>query len=153
MKNLRELDPPANAFTHRFVVAPSDIDDLGHAGNVTWVSWVNEAAGAHSLAIGLGLEGYRKLGMIWVVRRHDIEYLAAAYEGEELEAVTWVASLRGATSLRRTSIRRASDGALLARAATTWVLLALPSGRPMRVPKELLARYGFDSPRAEAASD
>jgi acyl-CoA thioester hydrolase len=143
MNNIRDLEPPANAFTHQFNVDKSDIDELGHAGNVSWVRWVNEAAGAHSRAIGLDLEGYRKLGMLWVVRRHEIEYLAAAFEGDPVQAVTWVAALRGATSIRPTLFRRSSDQTLLARASTTWVLLSLPSGRPTRVPKQLLERYGF----------
>jgi acyl-CoA thioester hydrolase len=140
---LRDIEPPANAFTHRFSVPLSDIDDLGHAGNVSWVRWVNEAAGAHSLSVGLDLEAYRKLGMIWVVRRHDIEYLGAAFEGEALEAITWVDSQRGAICLRRTLLVRSGDRMLLARALTTWALLALPSGKPTRIPKELLSRYGF----------
>lgn len=136
-----ELTPPANAFSHRFRVPASDIDDLGHASNVSWVRWVQEAATAHSLSIGLGLDAYKALGMVWVVRRHDIEYLGAAYEGEQIEAVTWVATLKGATSLRRTIFKR--EQSELAHAATTWVLLSIASGRPTRVPKELLSRYGF----------
>ena len=145
MNNLRDLEPPANVFTHRFVVSKSDIDELGHAGNVSWVRWVNEAAGAHSLAIGLDLESYRKLGMVWVVRRHEIEYLGAAFEGDRVDALTWVASIRGATSQRKTLFRRSDSQTLLARAETTWALLALPSGRPTRIPKDLLERYGFSA--------
>jgi acyl-CoA thioester hydrolase len=137
--------PPANAFSHRFEVPAADIDDLGHAGNVSWVRWVNEAAGAHSRSVGLGLEEYRALGSLWVVRRHDIEYLGAAFEGQELEALTWVESLSGATSLRRTLFRRAADDAVLCRAETTWVLVSIATGRPTRIPKELLGRYGFAS--------
>jgi acyl-CoA thioester hydrolase len=137
--------PPANAFSHRFAVPASDIDELGHAGNVSWVRWVNEAAGAHSQSVGLGLAEYRELGSLWVVRRHDIEYLGAAFEGEELEALTWVGSLTGATTLRRTCFRRVKDGAELARAETTWVLVSASTGRPMRIPSELLARYGFSA--------
>ena len=136
-----DLLPPANAFSHRFVVPAGDIDDLGHASNVSWVRWVQDAATAHSLSIGLGLDAYRSLGVVWVVRRHEIEYLGAAFADQEIEAVTWVASLKGATSLRRTIFRR--DGAELARAATTWVLLSIGTGRPTRVPAELLSRYGF----------
>jgi acyl-CoA thioester hydrolase len=138
-------EPPANAFTHRFCVPASDIDELGHAGNVAWVRWVNEAAGEHSRAVGLGLEEYRAMGLVWVVRKHQIEYLGQALGGEALAAVTWVASLRGATSLRRTLFRRAGEGAapVLARAETTWALLSIPSGRPTRIPRELLERYGF----------
>jgi len=143
MANVRDPEPPANAFTHRFEVAPSDIDMLGHAGNVSWLRWVNEAATAHSVSIGLDLEAYRALGVLWVVRRHEIDYLGQAFEGETLEALTWVETLRGATSLRRTLFRRAADAASLSRAATTWVLLDIASGRPRRIPRELLERYGF----------
>jgi acyl-CoA thioester hydrolase len=103
----------------------------------------NEAATAHSVSIGLDLEAYRALGVLWVVRRHEIDYLGQAFEGETLEVLTWVETLRGATSLRRTLFRRATDAGLLCRAATTWVLLDIASGRPRRIPRELLERYGF----------
>ncbi|HEY6557423.1 MAG TPA: acyl-CoA thioesterase [Polyangiaceae bacterium] len=134
---------PANAFSHRFDVPDSDIDDLGHAGNVSWVRWINEAAGAHSRSIGLDLPAYRTLGVIWVVRRHDVTYLAPAFARETLDALTWVASARAATSLRRTCFYRAEGGALLARAETTWALLNLASGKPTRIPHDLMSRYGF----------
>jgi acyl-CoA thioester hydrolase len=137
------FDPPANAFTHRFVVPDSDIDELGHAGNVSWLRWVNDAATAHSAAVGLDLAAYRARGLLWVVRRHELEYLGPAFAGQTIEAKTWIASVRGATSIRRTSFHRPADGAALAQAATTWVLLSLPSGRPTRVPPDLGPRYGF----------
>jgi acyl-CoA thioester hydrolase len=136
--------PPEHAFLHAFAVDPSDIDELGHANNVVWVRWVNEAAIAHSRAVGLGPDAYFSMRVLWVVRRHDIEYLVPALSGESLEAITWVATLRGATSLRRTMIRRRSDRCLLARAETTWALVDLETGRPRRIPKEILARYGFN---------
>ncbi len=138
-----DLLPPANAFSHRFCVPSTDIDDLGHAGNVSWVRWVNEAAAAHSLSIGLDLPAYRELGLLWVVRKHEIEYVGPAFDAESLEAITWIETLKGATSLRRTLFRRTADGATLARAATTWVLVSIATGRPTRVPSELLERYGF----------
>lgn len=142
MKNIQEILPPANAFTHAFRVAESDIDELGHAGNVTWVRWVNDAATAHSRSVGLGLAEYKKLGMLWVVRRHEIDYLGQAFAREPIEALTWAASVRGATSLRHTLFRRVDDPRWLARAATTWVLIKIDSGRPTRVPDELIVRYG-----------
>lgn len=137
--------PPAHAFVHAFSVEESDIDELGHANNVVWVRWVNEAAIAHSRSAGLGPDTYFSMRMLWVVRRHDIEYLVPALAGESLEALTWVATLKGATSLRRTLIRRKSDRCLLARAATTWAMIDLETGRPRRIPKEIMARYGFSA--------
>jgi acyl-CoA thioester hydrolase len=137
-----EFEPKNDAYAHRIVVQPTDIDELGHANNVVWVRWVNETAIAHSRAVGLGPDVYLAMQVVWVVRRHDIEYLLPALEGEELTALTWVETLRGATSLRRTLIQR--DGKVLARAATTWALIEATTGRPRRIPKEMMARYGFD---------
>ncbi len=135
--------PPVHAFRHPFTVRATDIDELGHANNVVWVRWVNEAAIAHSRSVGLGPDIYFSLKVVWVVRRHDIEYLSPALEGEELYAVTWVATVRGATSLRRTLILR--DDRLLARAETTWALIDTETARPRRIPQEMMARYGFES--------
>jgi acyl-CoA thioester hydrolase len=136
-----EFAPPGNAHHHAIAVEPADIDDLGHANNVVWVRWVNEAAIAHSRSVGLGRERYLELAVIWVVRRHDVEYLAPAFVGESLDAVTWVANLRGATSLRRTVIRRGEQ--LLLRAETTWALIDTATGKPRRIPLEMMQRYGF----------
>lgn len=132
---------PSSAYCHAIKVEPQDIDMLGHANNVVWVRWLNEAAIAHSTHVGLSEEVCRALGGLWVVRRHDVEYLRAAYAGETLEAFTWPESMRGATSLRRTLFQR--DGEVLARAETTWVLIDTETGRPRRPPSELSLPYGF----------
>ncbi len=132
---------PSSAFAHRFRVQAADIDELGHANNVVWVRWLNEAAIAHSEAVGLGREGMRAFGVLWLVRRHDIEYLEPALLDQELIAFTWPATMHGATSLRRTLIQRGDR--VLARAETTWVLIDAASKRPRRVTADLLAAYGF----------
>ena len=136
-----DFQPSESAYVHRFRVAPSDIDDLGHANNVVWVRWINEAAFAHADQVGNGRSELARLSVLWVVRRHDIEYLLPALVDEELEAVTWAASLSGATSLRRTLIMRA--GKVAARSETTWVMVNATSQRACRVPKEILTAFGF----------
>jgi acyl-CoA thioester hydrolase len=141
-----DFEPPARAHALPLVVADADIDDLGHANNVVWVRWVNEAAIAHSVAVGFGPEVYRELGLLWVVRRHDVEYLRSAMRGDALKATTWVASWTGATSLRRTVIHR-DDGVFLFRAETTWALIDAATGRPRRVPEEMRRRYGLGEQR------
>lgn len=132
---------PQGAYPHRFQVRPDEIDELGHANNVVWVRWLNQAAIAHASHVGWGVEACVAAGVIWVVRRHDIEYLLPAFAGEELTALTWPETLRAATSQRRTLFFRGEQ--LLASAETTWVLLEQLSGRPRRVPPAMLASYGF----------
>lgn len=142
MPPVRRPEPPPHAFVHRFRVGPEAIDELGHAGNVSWVRWVNDAAEAHSSAAGLGPEDLRALGVLWVVRRHDIEYLAQALEGDQLEGLTWVSDWRGATCVRHTRFVRGDGRVLLAQAATTWAFLSAATGRPTRIPEDFAARYG-----------
>ena len=142
MPPARHPEPPPHAFVHHFRVGADVIDALGHAGNVSWLAWVNDIAEAHSRAAGLGPERFRELGVLWVVRRHEIEYLAEAREGDALEALTWVDSWRGATCVRRTLFRRGDGGGVLAHAATTWAFLSAATGRPTRIPPDMAARYG-----------
>jgi acyl-CoA thioester hydrolase len=138
-----EFIPPAGAYRHSILVEPTDIDELGHANNVVWVRWINEAAIAHSRSVGFDSQMYFTLRVIWVVRRHDVEYLSPALEGEALDALTWVADLRGATSRRRTVIER--QGRTLLHAETTWALIDTDTSKPRRIPREMMERYGFST--------
>lgn len=129
------------AYVYKFSVADSDIDALGHANNVSFVRWINEAAIAHSTHVGFGIARCLRDELVWVVRRHDVEYLRPAFAGEQIEATTWPESWSGASSLRRTIFVRA--GEVLARSETTWALLSTRDQRPRRVPEPMRAAYGL----------
>lgn len=138
----------AKVFSQRFLVPPDVIDELGHVSNLEWVRWVSRIATAHSESVGLGFAAYSELGLLWVVRRHEVDYLAEALEGQELEVATWIADVRGATSRRSTTFHRVEQGErtqLLVRAETTWAMIDTQRRRPTRVPKQLLERYGFET--------
>ena len=127
-------------------VAPEDIDALDHASNLVYLRWVQDAATAHSAAVGLGLAEYRSAGRVFVVRRHTIDYLRPALLGERLEVETRVTALGAASSERQTEIRRAGDAAVLARAVTGWAYIDLACGRPVRIPDDVRERFMLDPP-------
>lgn len=120
-------------------VLAEDIDDLGHASNIVYLRWVQDAALAHTVALGLGQAEYRALGKAWVVRKHQIEYLRPALAGDVLSIETRVASMSVASSVRKTRILRA--GVELCRAETDWVFIELERGRPCRIPPEVKDRF------------
>ncbi|MBX5481839.1 MAG: acyl-CoA thioesterase [Myxococcaceae bacterium] len=128
-------------FHLRVRVEPGDIDDLRHVSNIVYVRWVQDVAVAHSNAVGWTHEAYMKAGKIFIVRRHEIDYLHPALEGEELELITWVESWSGASSVRRTRIVRPEDGREIARAMTLWVLVSTTTGRPQRIPPEMVDAF------------
>lgn len=120
-------------FDWKRVVTPDDLDDLQHANNISYLKWMQSAAIAHSAEQGWPGEAYRQLGCGWVVRSHQIEYLVPAKLDDEIIVRTWVAEMKKVTSLRRFRILRASDGALLATAATDWAFIDFQTGLPKRV--------------------
>lgn len=124
----------------------ADVDELGHISNLVFLRWVLDAATAHSFAAGWNHEAYRKLGAVWVVRRHELEYLRPVYAEDAVALVTWVDTWRGASSIRKTSIR--AGGVEVARGSTLWAFVGLESGRPTRIPDDL--KRDFQTPLVAA---
>lgn len=139
------MEPPPNAYALPLRVTRDDLDAQGHVSNVRVVDWMNRAAIAHSEAVGLDLARYRRLGGTFVVRRHEIDYLAPAFEGDEVVAYTWAESCRRATAERRHEVRR-GDGRVLARGFNLWAWVDL-TGRPARMPAEVEAAFTSGSGR------
>lgn len=124
------------------VVSDGDIDILGHASNIAFVRWIQDVAMAHSAAVGMGFEAYQRLGAVFVVVRHEIDYVRPALRGDGLQARTWISSVSAAKCQRSTHLVRAADGQILARGLTTWGFIEMASGRPRRIPDEV--RVAFD---------
>jgi acyl-CoA thioester hydrolase len=135
-------EPPV--FRLDLAVADEDIDDLGHASNIAFVRWIQRVAIAHSEAVGLGLETYRRLGGVFVVARHEIDYLRPALRGDVLQARTWISSVMAAKVQRATELVRAADGEPVARSLTWWGWVEMASGRPRRIPPEVLVAFERD---------
>jgi acyl-CoA thioester hydrolase len=132
----------ARAFSKRVVVSSDDIDMLGHASNISFVRWIQDVAMEHSRAMGLGLAEYQGIGAVFVVRRHEVDYLRPARLGEEIELRTWVGLTRAASCERHTEIARVTEGEILAEAVTTWAFVDAQTGRPTRIPPDVRARFG-----------
>jgi acyl-CoA thioester hydrolase len=138
-------------FVHRVTVGDADLDELGHANNIQYVRWLQDAAIAHSSHVGLTYQRYVALGGVFVVRRHEIDYLRSALRGDALEVRTHVASVMAAKSERRYEIVRLSDETVIVRALTLWGFIDTTMGRPMRIPDEIYVAFGFE-PRKKKIS-
>ncbi len=128
-------------FEYFHTVTDDEIDEQGHANNVVFVGWMQDAAVAHSATLGWTAQRYEQLGMGWVARRHTIDYLRPAFVGDQLVVETHVADMKRATSTRRYRILRRADGELLAKAETHWAFINYATGRPTRILPEILASF------------
>lgn len=117
----------------------ADIDELDHVSNLVYLRWVLEAATSHSAAKGWGHAEYRALGSVFIVRRHELDYLAPVLRGQQVIAETWVSSWKAASCVRATEIKRGDQ--IVLRAATTWAFISMSTGRPGRIPEPLVAAF------------
>ncbi len=135
-----DLDTP---YTYDIRVAAEDIDALGHANNTVYVRWLERCAWEHSKSLGLGINEYRELDRAMAVVRHEIDYLGAAYENDELTMATWI--INWDQKLRMTrhfQLIRKADQATLLRARTTFACIELSTGKPRRMPSVFIENYG-----------
>ena len=84
-------------FELKIKVSSEDIDTLDHVNNLVYVKWMDKIATTHwsYLTKKNPLPQY-----VWVVKRHEIDYLKEATLGDEITVKTWVGETKGITSVR-----------------------------------------------------
>ena len=126
------------AFEMTFTAAPEHIDELGHVNNAVWVRWMEEVATTHWRAVALPEHQER---YFWVVVRHEIDYLRAVLEGETITARTWAGERPQGAKFDRNIEFTGEDGKVRVRSRTDWAIIDKASGRPIRVPPEVVAPF------------
>jgi acyl-CoA thioester hydrolase len=130
----------AQPHVYEVEVSGAAIDGNGHANNVEYLRWMQEAAWSHSDAAGC-TDATRSAGATWMVRSHHVEYLRPAFAGDVVEVRTWVADFRRAFSLRKYELVRRGDGTVLARGETNWAFVDAATGRPRSIPESIRALF------------
>lgn len=126
------------SFTLAITPSAADIDELGHVNNAAWVRWMQDVATAHWNAVARAED---IAAYVWVVVRHEIDYLGNVGPGEAVKARTWISDPpKGARFDRNIEFANAA-GKPVVRAKTTWALIDKASGRLARVRDELAAPF------------
>ena len=123
-----------SVFKTNYTVVTSNIDELKHVNNVVYLQWIQDIANLHWNELKQGLD---TAAYVWVVIRHEIDYLNQALLGDTLLAKTWVGKTAGLKSIRHVEFYR--NNKLLVKAQTTFCLLHAKSFKPMRITDEILA--------------
>ena len=133
--------PPPGVFRLRRRVEWRDIDTAQHVNNAVYLAYLKDCALKATAAHGWPPSRMQAEGFAVVACRHRIEYRQPAVLGDELELATWVSDVGRATGVRHGTVRRVSDGALLARARAVWVCVDARTWRPIRIPGAFLADF------------
>jgi acyl-CoA thioester hydrolase len=189
----RRRPPAANVFLAEVRVRYHELDPLGHVNNAVYLNYLEQAAVDHAAAAGWSAARLRALGGVFIARRHEVDYLRPAVEGDRLRVATWAIALRGARAFRAYEVARVAPdapplaelatgeastggdagadgraprfghhagGLLLApedvppteraevvvRARTEWAYVDTATGRPRRIPPEVIAAFAYPEP-------
>ncbi|HVM60335.1 MAG TPA: thioesterase family protein [Verrucomicrobiae bacterium] len=135
-------------YKHEVHVTAAAVDANGHANNVAYIQWMQDAAIHHARATGSTAIA-ESIGATWVVRTHRVEYLRPVFAGETIRVLTWVANFRKVQSLRKYKLVRAGDETVVAQAETDWVFVDAKTGRPRAIPDEIRNTFSIVSKEKE----
>ncbi len=122
-----------------FAVHSYEVDAFGTLEVPALAGFLQELAGHHAEALGVGLPALRARGVTWVLGRQRIEVDVPVAQGDELAISTWPSGIERLAATREFEARR--GGELVARASTSWLVLDLETRRPVRPEKVLDPRF------------
>ena len=102
------------------------------------MEWIQALSAAHWESVSTRIQRQKN---VWVVMRHEIDYLGAAFEGDKLELKTYVTKFEGAISIREVEITNAQTGKLLVKSKTKWCMTDPQKKRPKRIPENILSIF------------
>jgi medium-chain acyl-[acyl-carrier-protein] hydrolase len=126
--------------TQTFGVHTYEVDAFGTIAVAALSGYLQEVAGQHAAALGVGLDTLMPRGLTWVLARQRIENPVPIVLGDRLEIETWPAGIDRLAALRDFVVRRA-DGTAVAQATTQWFVLDLQTRRPVRPADVLDPRF------------
>lgn len=136
----------SGAYGEAFRVRASEIGPGGTMRLPALLDLFQEAAGTNATALGWGSDALLADGKTWVLSRFHLRLAALPAWREEILVETWPSGVHRVFALREF---RATglDGRVLAEATSAWLLVAVPSKRPLRPPPEIEAIAAGMPPR------
>jgi len=128
----------AHHFENTMLVLPEHLDDQNHVNNVMYVKFMQDIAIQHWTSIAPPALNDE---IVWVVKRHEIDYHAPAFLKDELLLKTHTGAATAVTWDRHYEIIRLSDNKRLITAKSCWVMLDKKTGRPRRIDDSIKAVF------------
>ena len=120
-------------FETKYTVKSSHIDELNHVNNVVYLQWIQDIANLHWTQLKKSED---TTDYVWVVIRHEIDYVGQALLGDSIVAKTWVGKTGGIRSIRHVEFYK--NNKLIVKAQTTFCLVNSKTFKPTRITDQIL---------------
>ncbi len=109
-------------YTKQFLILGTQTDAFGRLKPSHVLSFLQEAAGDHSLLLGTGREELARRNLFWAVLRHRVQITRLPEAGEDITVETWPMPTTR-TAYPRSAVAYDRDGKELFRSISLWVLM------------------------------
>ncbi len=127
---------------HEVQVMFYDTDCAAVVHNIAYLRFIEAARTLLAGQLGMSLAEMARSQQYPVVVRTEIDYKRPGVLGDTLAVDGWLERVERIRFWCAFTITRPSDGAVLIRCRQMLALVQMPTGRPIRLPDELITRYG-----------
>ncbi len=117
---------------------PQHLDEVQHVNNVIYVQWMQDIAAEHWNTF---VSEKLKNEVLWMIKRHEVDYFNQAFLGDELQMETWTGDYTNVTWKRHYGIIRPADNKKIISAASVWIPLDRKTQRPKKIDEEMINMF------------
>ncbi len=136
----------AEKYVEKRVLQAYQCDRYGNVRPLILMNELQGVADTHAEVLGCGRTYLIENNMAWVVTHYLVDIVEMPREAEELSFITWPSAHDGLRATRDFEVR-GSDGRLMVRATSQWILIDMEQRRPLRL-EEKLATWNIIPERA-----
>ena len=132
-------------YSYKSRIKYSEIDHTGHLTFLALMDYFQDCSILQSIAVGLDYEHLSTFQKAWVITGWQIEVTRYPGLNEEIKVGTFATGTKGLRS-HRNFVLLDNKGEILVKADSTWALIDLKTGRPLRPQPEDVDIYGVSEP-------
>lgn len=127
-------------FTHTFEIGFRDVGKGTKLTNRALIGFLEDIAGMHSNAVGLGLNDVKSTNCSWILLNWKVRIIKRPTYGEQILVKTWSRKSDKIYTYRDFEVFD-KDNNLLAIATTKWLLLNVETKKFEKITDEIVSKY------------
>ncbi len=136
------MESPHRIFNTHLTVRPDDIDMHQHVRSSRYLDYVLAARlDQMKRCYGMSMEAFHERGLTWFVKNVQMEHHRGLRLGEAVTVRTSILKIAPRSVTVIWEIIRTGDDRLAAEGSCTYTLVKYQTGRPQRIPEDVIALY------------
>lgn len=138
INRLKQVGKCMNEFIFKMQVYSEDTDSFGIVHHANFLKFMERARLAWLFKLGFRLDSLLEKGVLFVVKKIEIDYVSPARLYDELEIFSTVIELRKASKIYEQTIYNAQDKSKIFCKAHIQVVCVNAKLRPQAIPQEII---------------